>query len=269
MANYGIMSLTQQGMNLFSKAQSGTALNFTRMQIGSGQLSAGQDPSTRTSLITPIAYVPINTITESGNTAYVKGIFDNSSITSSTYSCELGLFAQDPDLGEILYSYANAGAQGDTIPPLSSGPFSRLYQINAAVGNATSVTATIPSNTYVPYVEKGVAGGVATLDNNTFIPDTQIPSTVARVGTTNQDVEKFKGVIQRIDTRSTTETYDGNGNLTQIVEKDGSTTVKATTFTYTSGNLTQVQEVVGGNTITTTLSYDGSNNLTGTTRTVS
>jgi hypothetical protein len=88
------------------------------------------------------------------------------------------------------------------------------------------------------------------------------------LGSSNQTVNKFTALNQRVDTRSTTETYDVNGNLTQIVEKDGATTVKTTTLTYTSGNLTQVEEVVGGNTITTTLIYDGNNNLTGTTRTV-
>lgn len=89
-------------------------------------------------------------------------------------------------------------------------------------------------------------------------------------GANSQNTFKTKALIQRIDTRSCSFTYDGNGNLTQIVEKDGSTTVKMTTFTYDgNNNLMQIQEVVDGNTITTTLSYDENNNLTGTSRTVS
>lgn len=175
MAVYGNMVLTQQGLALYTKAQSGVQLNFTRMQIGSGQLAVGQDPTTLTALITPISFFNINSISSSGSTAYVKGIFENTSVTVSTYSCELGLFATDPTLGEILFAYANAGAQGDTIPPISAGPFSKQYQINAAIGNASSVTATIPAGTYIPTTDKGVANGVATLDGSSLVPAGNLP----------------------------------------------------------------------------------------------
>lgn len=172
MAVYGQMVLTTQGQALYAKAQSGTQLNFTRMQLGSGQLASGQDPSTLTALITPIGYFNINSKTTSGNTASIKGLFDNSSLNSSTYSCELGLFATDPTLGEILYAYANAGSQGDNIPPISNGPFSKQYQVNVTVGNATSVTITVPAGTYIPESEKGVS--VATLDSTANVPLNQL-----------------------------------------------------------------------------------------------
>ncbi|MEK8128653.1 hypothetical protein WMW72_12120 [Paenibacillus filicis] len=73
----------------------------------------------------------------------MRGMFDNGNITTPTYTCEVGLFALDPQDGEILYSYANAGTQGDTIPPISSGPLSKQFQLNAAIGNASNVTATV------------------------------------------------------------------------------------------------------------------------------
>lgn len=165
MASYGVMQLTTQGQALYAKAQSGTALNFTRMQIGSGQLAQGQDPTTLTALITPLMYVSINSITSSGNTAYTKGIFDNSTIAVTTYICELGLFAQDPTLGEILYAYANAGTQGDYIPPTASGPFSRQMQINAAIGNATNVTATIPAGSYLALSGGDMTGALILYEN--------------------------------------------------------------------------------------------------------
>ncbi|MFC3768350.1 hypothetical protein [Paenibacillus sp. GCM10012303] len=176
MAVYGTMVITNKGLALYAKAQSGIPLNFTRMQIGSGELS-GQDPVTLTALITPIAFFAINSISSSGNTAHVKGIFENTNITVPTYTCELGLFATDPDDGEILYAYANASAQGDTIPPRASGPLSKQYQINTAIGNASNVTATIPADTYIPTTDKGVAGGVAPLDNSSKVPLVNLPGT--------------------------------------------------------------------------------------------
>lgn len=174
MANYGNLIITNQGLALCAKVQSGILLNFTRMRIGSGLLT-GQNPATLLNLITPIAYFTINSISSNANTAHVKGIFDNKLIVSSTYSCELGLFAQDPDVGEILYAYANAGAEGDTIPPFASGPFSWQYQLNPTIGNAANVTATIPSTSYIPVTDKGAAFGVATLDGTTRMPIVQLP----------------------------------------------------------------------------------------------
>ncbi len=89
------------------------------------------------------------------------------------------------------------------------------------------------------------------------------------LGATNQDINFLKALIQRIDTRSTVLAYGTNGRLTQVVEKDGATTVKTVTLSYDdNGNLTQVIEVVGGKTVTTTLSYDGNGNLTSVSRTV-
>ncbi|SFU71350.1 H-type lectin domain-containing protein [Alicyclobacillus macrosporangiidus] len=171
MAVYGNMVLTQRGQALYSKVQAGATLTFTRMQIGSGQLQSGQDPTTFTALISPIDWVTINSVTSSGGTALVRGIYQNTNLTQSTYTCEIGLFAQDPDLGEILYAYANAGTQGDTFPPYADGPFARNFQINIAVGNATNVTATVPDGTYVTVAEVGAPNGVAPLG-----PDGQIPA---------------------------------------------------------------------------------------------
>jgi hypothetical protein len=71
-------------------------------------------------------------------------------LAEGKYICELGLFANDPDVGEILYGYANAGEKGDYIAPNNAGAFAWNYQVNAAIGNAINVTATV-SNTYFDY----------------------------------------------------------------------------------------------------------------------
>ncbi|SFE43214.1 hypothetical protein SAMN04487969_102489 [Paenibacillus algorifonticola] len=155
MANYTESAVTTLGQALIAKGQAGAAINFTRMQIGSGQLGGG-NPASRTALITPIAYFNINSIAVNANTASVLGIFENAGLPTSTYTCEIGVFAQDPDLGEILYAYANAETQGDTFPPISSGPYSLQFRMNVAVGNTTTVTATIPPGAYIPESEASV-----------------------------------------------------------------------------------------------------------------
>jgi len=89
------------------------------------------------------------------------------------------------------------------------------------------------------------------------------------LGDNNQRVMRRKAVILATDTRNVELTYDANGNLTQVVEKDGTTTVKTTTLTYdANGRLSQVRESAGGTTVTTTLSYDGNGRLTSVSKTV-
>jgi phage baseplate assembly protein gpV len=74
-------------------------------------------------------------------------------------------------------------------------------------------------------------------------------------------------LLNRIDERSTELTYAGD-DLTQVLEKDGATTVKQTDLTYTAGKLTSVVELADSITVTTTLTYTG-DKLTSTGRVVS
>lgn len=86
-----------------------------------------------------------------------------------------------------------------------------------------------------------------------------LSSSAIAKGTTNQDVSTVTAVIQRVDTRGNSYTYDATtGNLTQMVEKDGGVAVKTTNYTYdpATGYLTQEVEVVGGKTVTITYTYD-------------
>ncbi|NRQ51998.1 hypothetical protein [Brevibacillus sp. HD1.4A] len=147
MAQYSTMVITELGKVLYAKSQTGKPLVYTKMGIGSGQVSG--DPSNLTDLAQPIGYFPISSFSITGNTAQIKGVFQNADIHVTTYSCELGIFANDPDYGEILYAYANAGGSGDYIPPIEAGPYSREFQINVVVGSATQVTANILPTAYV------------------------------------------------------------------------------------------------------------------------
>ncbi|WP_088832741.1 hypothetical protein [Paenibacillus tyrfis] len=260
MAIFNKMKITQQGLALYSKAQTGVQLNFTRMQIGSGRLAEGQDPTKLTSLITPISFFAINSITSKDNMAFVRGIFENKSISEPTYTCELGLYARDPNAGEILFAYGNAGDKGDHIPPISSGPLSKQYQINAAIGNAENVAATIPSDAYIPYTEKGAAGGVAPLDVDAKIPASHIPAISAEIVNLNSPNFTSKNVKDGMN-----ELFNSVGNgknriKSAIIEKRG--TVPGTaphsfdqlvqgigSIRTGSGNA-QPQDVISGKTFT-------------------
>ncbi len=144
MAIFKNMSITEKGISLYAKAQAGQKINFTKLQIGSGQIE-NRNPMTLTTLLEPQLDVPIVSIIANSElkSAAIIGKITNKNVKEAMYICELGLFASDPDEGEILYGYVSAGQYGDYYAPESQGPFNWEYQVNASIGNAANVTAEI------------------------------------------------------------------------------------------------------------------------------
>lgn len=144
------MILTTKGMLLYNKVQAGAKLQFTKIKVGSGKLVENDNPENFTDLKEHQYDVPITSVTNNTKLqkAIIEGIINNSNMIEGKYICEIGVFANDPDEGEILYSYANANEKGDWFAPSASGAFSWFYQIYAAIGNAENVTATVSEIIY-------------------------------------------------------------------------------------------------------------------------
>ncbi len=140
--SFSTVLFTEKGRALQAKAMAGTPLNFTKIAMGSGSLG-GQSQIALTNLIEPKVILNISSISRDSNYATVKGIFNNADITTGFYWRELGVFAMDPDAGEILYCYGNAGALAEYIPPQTSEILEKVVSLSAIVGNASNVTATI------------------------------------------------------------------------------------------------------------------------------
>lgn len=149
MAIFNNMSITNKGQALYAKVQAGIELKFTKMMVGSGDIDA-RNPATLLDLIEPKYTVGIQSMTPNSEakTALISGTIDNRDMTEAVYICEIGLYAQDPDEGEILYAYGTAGKYGDYYAPASRGPFSWNYQINAAIGNAANISIILSNLTY-------------------------------------------------------------------------------------------------------------------------
>ncbi|WMJ88853.1 phage tail-collar fiber domain-containing protein [Anaerocolumna sp. MB42-C2] len=140
--SFSTILFTEKGRALQAKALAGAALNFTKIAMGSGTLG-GQNQITLTKLIEPKVILTISDIRRNTNYAEIKGTFTNQDISTGFYWREIGLFAQDPDIGEILYCYGNAGTLAEYIPPQSSEIIEKVVNLTAIVGDAANVTATI------------------------------------------------------------------------------------------------------------------------------
>ena len=177
MAAFPKMTLTNAGQALQTKVLAGATLTFTRIALGDGQLN-GQPIAPLTALISQKATVEVDSVrVVNTSTAQVAGFFSNADISTGFWWRETGVFAQDPDVGEILYGYTNAGDAGDYIPTVADTRIEKYIYCSIAVANATTVDITIPSSdTYIPVSEKGAAGGVATLDSGGKVPIEQLPA---------------------------------------------------------------------------------------------
>lgn len=78
----------------------------------------------------------------------------NADVQTGFYFREIGIYATDPDDGEILYMYANAGSTADYIAPIGDGVIEKDVNMNVIVGSASNVTAVInESLVYVTHDE--------------------------------------------------------------------------------------------------------------------
>lgn len=146
-------ALTNKGRQLQAKAQAGAQLVYTRMAIGRGSLS-GQSLEAMTALITPVKDLTISRIKRpAGATrATIGATLTNQDVTTGFHLREIGIFATDPDDGEILYMYANAGATADYIAPKGDGTIEKSLNFNVFVGSAANITANIDES--LVYVTK-------------------------------------------------------------------------------------------------------------------
>lgn len=142
--SFSTILFTEKGRALQSKALAGAALIFTRIGMGSGSLG-GQSQITLTNLIEQKVSLNITQIKKNGNYATIESSFRNVSISTGFYWREIGIFASDPDIGEILYCYGNAGTLAEYIPPQTSEIIEKVVRISAMVGDAVNISAVIDS----------------------------------------------------------------------------------------------------------------------------
>jgi len=144
MADFRGTILTQRGRNLLAKAQTGTTLTFTRVKIGDGLWPSNTDPTQLNDLVSPKLNLPIQEIRVVGDgTVRLRFVLTNTGLSEGFFMREIGIYAQDPDIGEILYAVAYAGDRADFIPADGVTKVENIVDIYTVIANAQNVTAVI------------------------------------------------------------------------------------------------------------------------------
>jgi len=142
MSAFGGLKFTQKGRNLQAKALAGEVLQFTRIGIGDGHYTGSI--SDLSHIIHEVMSLPISRVSSSSGQARVFSAMSNQDLQTGFYLREIGVYAMDPDEGEVLYNYANAGEFAGYIPPAGGGDVvEKEVELIATVGTAANVTAII------------------------------------------------------------------------------------------------------------------------------
>lgn len=138
------MILTNKGRVLQAKVEAGETLSLTKLKLGSGIIGEGQSLEALTDLVSPEQNLGIaeKTALENGLTE-IKATITNAGLEEGYYVRELGVFAQDPDEGEILYAVTTDTAP-DYLPAQGSATvLSQEFAIYIATSNVNHIEATI------------------------------------------------------------------------------------------------------------------------------
>lgn len=144
MAIFPKFTLTEKGELLLNRAiGEQKILVFTLIKLGEGETS-GEDISKLLDVKQSFKEVSIleTNVLAVQKTLKIKGYFDNTGFNRDILWKEIGVFAKikDEPESEIMYSYTNAGTQGELIPMEKKGKFSRTLNILNYIGYASSVT---------------------------------------------------------------------------------------------------------------------------------
>lgn len=149
--------LTAKGIALLAKAQAGKCtINLTKAAAGNGSYSSGEALTNRTALKAQKQTFPLSMVkTQNQTNVYVKFIMtnkqDSGNLANGYYVKEVGIFATDPDEGEILYAIAIANDdQWDYMPAYNDLlPSTITIEFLTEVANADNVTIESPNILYL------------------------------------------------------------------------------------------------------------------------
>ncbi len=232
MANWNGLILTDKGRALQAKVEAGqTLLTLTKFKLGNGVISGGQTLERLTDLVSPKQIIGINTCVPSENgLCTITGVVVNTGLTTGYELKELGVFATDPDLGEILYAITIDNHPDYLQAEGGATVVSEEFNLNIAISNTSNVTAVI--NT----------AGLATIGNiNTLISEHNLDEN------SHQDLRTK--IVAKINEHNTNKDAHQNGikgNAATATKLDTARKINGVSFDGTA-DITVKAEANGGN----------------------
>lgn len=150
MSNWSGFTLTNMGADLQAKINAGvTTLALTKIGLGSGSSSGSINALTQ--MLNKVQDVQISKITPNNNIVEVDFTLTNKGLNAAYKMSEMGIFATDPDEGEILFAYMTDSSP-DTMPADGSATVVSLdVTLNITFSNTGNVSATIDTGAFVTH----------------------------------------------------------------------------------------------------------------------
>lgn len=157
MAEFSKLYLTKRGQALVAKIMAGaTNIQFTKVSTSS-KVYAESALEALTALENVQQTNNVTKVTISNNTSVrVETAFTNEKLTAGYYLRCLGLYAKDPDLGEILYAVCVETSGLCYMPAYNGVTVSSAYiQLYTTVGNSDNVNLAVYSGAYATIEDIG------------------------------------------------------------------------------------------------------------------
>ena len=179
MAEFNKLTITNKGQALMSKLIAGTTtVEFTKIATSTNVYTEAQILAL-TALANVKQTASISKITRTNNVAVqIEAAIENSNLTTGYKINSVGLYAKDPDDGEILYAVASVSSSdnGAYMPPYNNLSVSGAYfKLVTTVSNAENVTLEVDQ------------AAVATVGDITDLQN-QISDLQAFIGYTDNDI---------------------------------------------------------------------------------
>lgn len=146
--NYGF-TITSAGWTLLTKLFSGARLELTRIMVGSGRVPDTDNPATLTDLVAPVALATSTVpVVEDKTVSFVVEYRSdlNGGLEEGFWLNEFGVYAMDPDNGEVLLYYGTLGDYPQYVAAYSSGSVDiRRYPVSITLTTELEVVIAYPA----------------------------------------------------------------------------------------------------------------------------
>ena len=150
-------TITKQGWHLLAKLLAGDKLEISKIMVGSGKVPEGVNPGEITELVRPVALATstVPQVADKQVSFIVEYRNDlNGGLAEGFWLNEFGVYANDPDNGEILLYYATMGNYPQYVAAYNGQAVDvRRYPVVIALSECYNVELKPPAGAWVTFEE--------------------------------------------------------------------------------------------------------------------